>query len=41
MNWGHAISTDLFNWQDLPIALTPDNLGTIFSGKVKIYSNKI
>lgn len=32
MNWGHASSTDLFNWQDHPIAITPDNSGTIFSG---------
>lgn len=22
-HWGHAISTDLINWRDLPIALTP------------------
>lgn len=32
MNWGHATSTDLMNWKDESIALTPDNLGTIFSG---------
>jgi fructan beta-fructosidase len=32
MNWGHATSSDLFNWQDQPIALSPDNSGAIFSG---------
>lgn len=32
MHWGHASSTDMFNWKDHPIALYPDQGGTIFSG---------
>ena len=32
MHWGHAVSTDFVNWEHLPIALYPDEHGTIFSG---------
>ncbi len=32
MHWSHATSHDLVSWDHQPIALMPDELGTIFSG---------
>ena len=36
MNWGHAVSTDLVNWERLPTALEEDENGFIWSGSVVV-----
>lgn len=45
MHWGHAVSADLLNWEELPIALHPDqeyeNSGGCFSGSAIVKDGRL
>ena len=36
MSWGHAVSTDLVNWEELPIAILHGDVTDIFSGSIVV-----
>ncbi|MGW5660678.1 GH32 C-terminal domain-containing protein [Streptomyces sp. NPDC003758] len=39
MSWGHAVSTDLVHWKQLPLAIPQDEQEMIFSGSVVLDRN--
>lgn len=39
MTWGHAVSTDMVHWEQLPHAILPYGGGTIFSGTAVVDQN--
>lgn len=39
MSWGHAVSTDLYNWNELPVAINCTDTTGIFSGSAVVDHN--
>ena len=39
--WGHAVSDDLVNWRDMPIALYPDVERDCFSGQTLVEDDRV
>jgi beta-fructofuranosidase len=40
-HWGHAMSTDLIHWKDLPYAIYPNPERAVFSGSTFVEDNRV
>lgn len=40
-HWGHAVSSDLIHWRDLPLAIYPNPEDKVFSGATLVESNRV
>lgn len=40
-HWGHAVSTDLIHWKDLPYAIYPSPERAVFSGTTLVEDNRV
>lgn len=40
-HWGHAVSEDMVNWKDLPIALSPTIEKSCYSGQVLVEDDRV
>lgn len=40
-HWGHAMSKDLINWKDLPLAIYPNPESKVFSGTTYVEENRV
>jgi len=41
VHWGHAVSDDMYNWKDLPLAIYPENERSCFSGGTVVADGKV
>ena len=41
VHWGHAISTDMVRWKDMPIALYPETEKDCFSGQSLVEDERV